>query len=656
MMRHDLAGAALCCALGFTACVEASDATRAAAPPGAAEPTTTMHDSPYGISAHLTGAEFDHAEDSLRLMAEAGVGWARSDFWRVMIQKRDGSFEFDRMDRVVSLAHRQGMQVLPILCYEVDWAEPAYQNLDPWLAYVRRTVERYRGQLRHWEVWNEPNYGRFWPESNNPATYVSLLKPTYELIKSIDPDATVLTAGLSQVPLHWVESFYQAGAAPYFDVMNVHPYRFPSEPEAGRLYEELVELRQLMTKHGDGDKPIWVTEVGWPRHRSAMLEPDGGLLAQIVRAGLAALDPQRRAWTIGVLDLPPDYPLHFRYAADTVARMAPGEAEVQYVPFEAVAQLDPQRTQALLFPMDEGFPAEVFDDVEAYVRRGGTLILAEGAPLYYTVARRSDGPGWERKAAGESFRRRLHVELQAHWTHPGVPHGVDRVTPAGGLPVEIELPPKAPPAMRFFAEGALKPGDRMIPLLVADAPNYHGAAAVAYDLGSDLSGGVIVSGFYGVPGGAAEQLAQILPRTYLLCFQAGVERVFWYEFESSERNPFDKESHFGIVDKGRAPSDAYRALQTLTRVRPTGSVVRDAAWRTGGVYHPSWRRPDGAIGWALWRPGGPQPTRIAWDGELLEAVDHLGRTIELSRDAPLDLGGGPIYLIGPEAVRVEPSP
>jgi endonuclease/exonuclease/phosphatase family metal-dependent hydrolase len=50
-------------------------------------------------------------------------------------------------------------------------------------------------------------------------------------------------------------------------VMNVHPYRYPSSPEERPLYDDLVRLRKLMEKYGDGGKPIWITEIGWPTHQ-----------------------------------------------------------------------------------------------------------------------------------------------------------------------------------------------------------------------------------------------------------------------------------------------------------------------------------------------------------------------------------------------------
>ena len=60
-----------------------------------------------------------------------------------------------------------------------------------------------------------------------------------------------------------IEELYKLGAGAYFDIMNVHPYCIPDRPE-GHLDRQLEDLRALMAKYGDADKPIWITEIGWP--------------------------------------------------------------------------------------------------------------------------------------------------------------------------------------------------------------------------------------------------------------------------------------------------------------------------------------------------------------------------------------------------------
>jgi len=81
-------------------------------------------------------------------------------------------------------------------------------------------------------VWNEPNLAREWGnQPPNPAQYVELLKVCYQSIKAADPDALVISAGMATTGTYsnevmpddlFIEQMYQAGAAPYFDLLGVH--------------------------------------------------------------------------------------------------------------------------------------------------------------------------------------------------------------------------------------------------------------------------------------------------------------------------------------------------------------------------------------------------------------------------------------------------
>ena len=44
-----------------------------------------------------------------------------------------------------------------------------------------------------------------------------------------------------------------------FDAAALHPYA----PNVDELGAEIEQFRAVMTKHGDGSKPLWLTEIGW---------------------------------------------------------------------------------------------------------------------------------------------------------------------------------------------------------------------------------------------------------------------------------------------------------------------------------------------------------------------------------------------------------
>lgn len=244
---------------------------------------------PYGVCAHLPrGDEFATAEKELQRMRQAGIGWARADFsWGGVQRKKDGAWQFDHLDKVIGWAEANRVTLLPILNYSVPWATPAHEHLDQWQAYVRAVVGRYHKRLRYWEVWNEQNLKHFWPNPS-AADYVKLLRVSHQVIKGIDPGLVVVYGGTAGVPFDYLEATYKAGGGKLFDVMNVHPYSWPTPPERA-LYNHLVAVRELMKKHGDAAKPVWATEIGWPTHTGKRSVDEARQAEMLARAYLLAL-------------------------------------------------------------------------------------------------------------------------------------------------------------------------------------------------------------------------------------------------------------------------------------------------------------------------------------------------------------------------------
>src|SRR5258708_19806733 len=78
----------------------------------------------------------------------------------------------------------------------------------------------------------------YWQPGADPAGYVALLRQTYAAIKSQNPNATVITAGLAPAangggniaPIDFLRQVYAQGGEPYFDAVGFHPFSFPAMP------------------------------------------------------------------------------------------------------------------------------------------------------------------------------------------------------------------------------------------------------------------------------------------------------------------------------------------------------------------------------------------------------------------------------------------
>ena len=240
------------------------------------------HGAQKALSVDLTwGIDSNEFAPTGAAISDTGARWVRLEFrWNEAEPSSKGSYDQNtiaKYDRAIDTARAAGAKVLVFVNGAPRWASgsratmAAPQHPADYADFVRYVATRYAGKVSAWEVWNEENTARFWPSGPSPAAYVPLLKATYPVVKSVDPNALVVFGGVSQNDYTFIEGAYAAGAKGYFDVMAVHPYpgSGPPEPvwyENGRVtpgsFTGFTEVRKAMLANSD-DKPIWLTEFGW---------------------------------------------------------------------------------------------------------------------------------------------------------------------------------------------------------------------------------------------------------------------------------------------------------------------------------------------------------------------------------------------------------
>ncbi len=256
----------------------------------------------YGVNSHLTWFDAEErVERTAQFMDEAGVGIVRTVFDWSGIEPEPGVYRWERFDRVVERLDERGIAVLGILDSSAPWAtsapsldEPDWhkwptRDLTAFGRYVWAVVERYDGDgfadapgspvIRYWEVWNEPNVDVFWRPRPDVERYVSMLRLSYFVIKVANPSAVVVLGGmagngasfppfdLAEEGRNFLQKIYDQAGGRYFDIANVHLYPYTYEldrPELmTALQDALDETRSVMAASGDGEKPIWITEIGF---------------------------------------------------------------------------------------------------------------------------------------------------------------------------------------------------------------------------------------------------------------------------------------------------------------------------------------------------------------------------------------------------------
>ena len=232
-----------------------------------------------GINMHPERYDDATADTHFEKAKELGITQIRVAVEWSAIEPKKGQWNFEPMDRVIRRAKKHDVKVLEVLCYNTLWNETIEGNtksmpkdLDAWREFVRRMAQRYKGDVTWWEIWNEENAG--WlagPYEQYPhrrwTDYRDLLKIAYQTLKQVNPKNVVLFGGLAHDSDDWwkdLEAYYRVEAPQYCDVIAIHPYPGGANPLANEWYPRYIdEILAVMANHGDGGKPVWITEVGY---------------------------------------------------------------------------------------------------------------------------------------------------------------------------------------------------------------------------------------------------------------------------------------------------------------------------------------------------------------------------------------------------------
>lgn len=232
------------------------------------------------------------------LVNNSTFGWIRQQAPWQDLQDANGTIYWGELDRVVNDAHAKGIKVLLSVVRAPSWATPdgshgmpSRANFPKFGDFMRQMAERYKGKVQAYEIWNEQNYAVENGGTVAPASfYVDMLEYAYKGIKSADPNAIVVSGsptptGTNNVNIATDELIYFRNmfAIPKFwdnvDVIGAHfggtynppDTKWPDNPGPGPgwrdnsefYWRRIEDVRQVLVNSGNGDRQIWVTEIGW---------------------------------------------------------------------------------------------------------------------------------------------------------------------------------------------------------------------------------------------------------------------------------------------------------------------------------------------------------------------------------------------------------
>jgi hypothetical protein len=271
--------------------------------PGAAKPLPRVPKGFFGIVPQTGVTELD-----ARYMKAGGIESIRIGIpWAGVQPTPRSPYDWAGIDATIEIAARAGLRVFPSIGSPPAWATGKETTLPvssarqrkEWKRFLSAAVARYGPggdfwterapgtggigpgpnyepepviarplPIREWQIWNEANFFYFaYPVS--PTKYAKLVKLSSQAIKSVDPRAKVVLAGLFAEPqakgkkgmpaTTYLQRLYDIpGFKAQFDGIDLHPYAVDYQ-DLERMTEEFHDVAVE-----NRDRPgFYMGELGW---------------------------------------------------------------------------------------------------------------------------------------------------------------------------------------------------------------------------------------------------------------------------------------------------------------------------------------------------------------------------------------------------------
>ena len=208
-----------------------------------------------------------------------GAKYLRCAFSWNGIEHQQGKFSWRFWDQLVSEAERAGIQLIPYVAYTPEWAARSRVEFwkqpprDPALfaKFMETIATRYRGRIKSWELWNEPDLSEYW--QGTPDEFAELIRQGAAAVRRADPKAVVVLGGMSRGPSPFFQRLIAADhIADVVDVVAQHAYPESWDPERAEtiFFDWPVEMQKLVAASRSGPNSqtdFWLNEIGYPDYR-----------------------------------------------------------------------------------------------------------------------------------------------------------------------------------------------------------------------------------------------------------------------------------------------------------------------------------------------------------------------------------------------------
>lgn len=229
----------------------------------------------FGICQHSSRFSDSIRDLEMQAAATCGAKVIRDFISWGAIEQRKGVFNWKKADAFLEAAEKVHCELQPALGLCAKWAAPEEgikeggwqfqfyppSDMQAYAKYASQCARRYKGRIRFWEIWNEPDLTFFWRGSTQQ--YIDMLKLSYQAIKKADPQAMVLTGGFAGFGGHHSGNNRNPGLHPKvldkaqdsYDVYAVHQHG-----TFDVFRKRIEEYLPIYTKPIRSHKPIYFNE------------------------------------------------------------------------------------------------------------------------------------------------------------------------------------------------------------------------------------------------------------------------------------------------------------------------------------------------------------------------------------------------------------
>ncbi len=134
-----------------------------------------------------------------------------------------------------------------------------------WERWLTAIGDRYKGKIRFYEVFNEPN---LMFRLTDAGEYLQYVAAASRIFRTASAENRVVgfcvTGDLGGKPTEFLEECARQGGLQLADIVSFHPYNARTLASALPADTQIRQLNEIVRKAGGADKPLWNTELYYP--------------------------------------------------------------------------------------------------------------------------------------------------------------------------------------------------------------------------------------------------------------------------------------------------------------------------------------------------------------------------------------------------------